>query len=431
LVVDIVVGDSHIDIGAIASITTSAVYAFDGSSYDGNLILNDTETQYLTVGKRGYTVASASGDSYGISVFSVNPEVYVIWDRLEVYWSQTELERADLGTTIEVRFKVHYQYNGIAFTGADGSLQVNGLDASYDDIGNFWYISVSNDTVGQTTYRVSGFTETTAGLTLMTGNNTHPSVALFDRVYVDEAGVWGRRPAFDPEVEIPAPDTLEVETGVVVTVYFYLRYESDDAYVSNPDAVVTVNGTRASYSLERERWEASVTSGTAGSEVYVIETFQDPSGLTQISSTSLVPSIEWIIPPPLFPIPLLIAVIVAVVLVGSYAFIRARRRMEMLEHALTPEELLSIEDIGMPQEMRDQTFANLEWLRGLPEEIPSMGDDVLSILWEELEKARTMYERAFEMETISGAAGTELRSLLLKRFDSVIEMIEREMESRA
>ncbi len=265
----------------------------------------------------------------------------------------------------------------------------------------------------------------------MTGNNTHPSFAVFDEVYVSAGGVWARRPAFDPDFDVPAPDTLEVQINAVVTIYFVLRYEWDGAYVSNPEAVVTVNGTRAIYSLVRERWEANVTSDTTGSEVYVIDAFQDVSGLTQIRTTVLIPNIEWILPPPPLPIPLFIGAIGGVVLIGSFLFIRARRRVEMLEHALTPEELLSIGDVGMPQEMRDQTIANLEWLRGLPEEIPSMGDDVLSILWEELEKARTMYERAFEMETITGEAGTELRSLLLERFDSVIEMIEREMESRA
>lgn len=282
---------------------------------------------------------------------------------------------------------------------------------------------------------VEDFNDPKSGSTIMIGTCTHPSFAVLDLVCVSAAGVWARRLALDPEVDIPAPDTLEVEPGAVVTMHFNLRYEPDGTYVSNTEAVVKVNGIRAVCVAERERWEANVTSTITGSATYEIDTFQDPSGLTQISSTEHVPRIEGI--PPIAPLdspPLVLIVvgaIVAVVLVASMIFILARRRVEKLEHALTPEELLSIEDVTMPQEMRDQTIANLEWLKALPEEIPNMGSDVLSILWEELEKARTMYERAFEMETTAGTAGTELRKLLLERFDSVINVIDREIESRA
>jgi len=109
---------------------------------------------------------------------------------------------------------------------------------------------------------------------------------------------------------------------------------------------------------------------------------------------------------------------------------RTRRRVARLEKALTPEELLVLEEVAMPHEMQQDTIANLEWLRGLPEEIPNMPNDVLTLLWEELTKAQSMYERAFELRPATGEAGETLRKLLLERIETTIAMIDNEINSR-
>jgi len=77
--------DQRININENASgIVASAVYDYDGTIFDGTLTLNDTVFQYPTVGKRGYTITSASGDSFGITAIGTNDETYCIWDRLIV-----------------------------------------------------------------------------------------------------------------------------------------------------------------------------------------------------------------------------------------------------------------------------------------------------------------------------------------------------------
>ena len=111
--------------------------------------------------------------------------------------------------------------------------------------------------------------------------------------------------------------------------------------------------------------------------------------------------------------------------------VSSRRRVARLEEALTPEELLMLSDVGMSDEIRQQTVANIEWLKSLPGDIPHMTTDVLRVIWEELEKARTMYERAFELEPVATEAGEQLRKTLLDRIDFLLGLIDREVESRA
>ena len=52
--VTIIVEDNRINIGENATIWTSAIYTFDGTPYDGVIILNNTVYQYAAEGRRGY-----------------------------------------------------------------------------------------------------------------------------------------------------------------------------------------------------------------------------------------------------------------------------------------------------------------------------------------------------------------------------------------
>jgi len=78
--------DQRINVGWNASgIVVSAVYAYDGASYSGDLTLNSTTFVYSTVGKRGYTVVAGVGnDLYGIKAIVTNDETYCVWDGLVI-----------------------------------------------------------------------------------------------------------------------------------------------------------------------------------------------------------------------------------------------------------------------------------------------------------------------------------------------------------
>jgi hypothetical protein len=80
--------------------------------------------------------------------------------------------------------------------------------------------------------------------------------------------------------------------------------------------------------------------------------------------------------------------------------------------------------------MREQIVSQLEWLRDLSEDIPYTGTTVLSVLYEELTKAKQMYLRAFELEPPKTPAGLRLKEMLLDRIELVLKQIEQEMEHR-
>lgn len=78
--------DQRINIYENASgIVVTATYAYDSAVFNGTLTLNETTFQYSTVGKRGYTVLSASGGSFPlVTAIGTNDETYCIWDRLVI-----------------------------------------------------------------------------------------------------------------------------------------------------------------------------------------------------------------------------------------------------------------------------------------------------------------------------------------------------------
>jgi hypothetical protein len=424
LVIDIFATHRRIDVGAIAIVNATANYSFDGATFDGVLILNETVMQLLSPGRLAYTVSSAGLDTFNISVIEENDDEFVIWDRMEVYWSETERERVAVGANVEVRFKVRYEYDGALFTGVNRELQVDDLDATYRGVGNYWYLTVSKDSVGAFGYEVTGFSDSTSAVTVLVNASIYATIAVFDAVYVEGAGVW------DDPASIALSGMIEAHSGDVVTLYFYLKYQSDDSDVAGSGTVVRVNQVPAAYVAARGRWEISVTSAVVNITDYEIDSFEDAFGITQIEQGQFVPRISWL--PPLVtgpPMQLLLAGAAGAVILVAL-LVSSRRRVAKLEGVLTPEELLTLSDVGMSDEMRRQTVANLEWLKGLSSDIPHMTTDVLSVVWEELEKAHTMYERAFELEPVATEAGEQLRKTLLERIDFLLGMIDREVESR-
>ncbi|MFX1416818.1 MAG: hypothetical protein ACFFC0_08395, partial [Promethearchaeota archaeon] len=389
-------------------------------AYDGTLNLNDSIFVLMVPGRRGYKVMSAAGDDiHGINRISINNEGWCIWDQVEVFRGESENERSDLDTDVEARFWLRYGYDHAPYTGTDGLLFVNKTQATYNTAGGYWFISVTNSSVGLYRYTVSNFSD--GDLSILVDAEEHGCDVIFDRVYVSSAGADEAR----------APDVFSTDVGLDVIIYFVLRYEFDGSFVTDPDTLVMVNGQPAQYAYENDRWELTVRSSAEGPIDYVIDEFEDSYGLTQIDQRGKIPRIHWALPShPLGPyLPLILLAAAAVSVVVFFAR-RMLSRVARLEEALTPEELLVLQEAGMPRELQEETIANLEWLRELPREIPNMPKDVLKLLWEELEKARSMYERAFELRPAVGEAGETLRNLLLERIETTIALIDSEIESR-
>ncbi|MFW9890406.1 MAG: hypothetical protein ACFFER_19690, partial [Candidatus Thorarchaeota archaeon] len=431
LIVDLSVSYHRVGLGTPIVVGMSVIYAFDGAPFDGNLQLNDTVFLQSFIGVRGYTIRedSINGGTYGINFVISNDQTYVIWDELEIYDSGALPERSDLGSSSQVRFWIDYVFDQSPYTNSNGKLWINGTQASYNSTGGYWFILVSHDIVGEFNYYVERFEDDTSTIASLRNQGSIFCTAKFDSVYVSSAGVRGRNLVEDLFVEVDSSVTLSVLLGSPVTIYFQLRYASDDALITDPNTLVVINGTPATYNSTTERWEAAFTSDHDGTFEYSIDSFRDRFGLTEVDHRTLVPKVAWT-SRPFSPYVLLLGLTgitgLAIIFVA-----RARRRVTTLEHALTPEELLSLEDVGISSTMRAQIVNHLEWLRDLSEEIPYMGNNVLVILSEELAQAKQMYVKAFELEIPTEPAGLRLRDMLLDRIDTILESIEKEMASRS
>lgn len=144
--------DARINVGDTASgITASAIYSYDGTPYDGTLVLNSTTFVYGTVGMKGYTVTSASGDTHGITLIWLNDETSCIWDGLVITMIDPDDVRINVGETATgITATAVYSYDGSAY---DGSLLLNSTTYVYATVGMRGYtvVSASSDSYDITT----------------------------------------------------------------------------------------------------------------------------------------------------------------------------------------------------------------------------------------------------------------------------------------
>ena len=143
--------DQWININTNASgIVVTAMYDYDGAAFDGTLSLNNTQFNYLSAQKQGYTVNSASGDSYGITAISANDETWCIWDSLTIAITDPIDQRINVGSNATGIFvSAVYDYDGTTF---DGTLTLNNTQFSYATAQIQWY------TVGSASGGVHGIT---------------------------------------------------------------------------------------------------------------------------------------------------------------------------------------------------------------------------------------------------------------------------------
>jgi hypothetical protein len=164
LTVTITAVDYRINVGDLASISASAVYDYDSTPYDGTLTLNDTTFQQGTVGDRAYTVDSVNGDTHGITVISFNDVITVVWDRLRVLSYSVTDARCDLGSIQEITALVIREYDSVLFTGAMGTVFLNGSVMAWDSIDLVWTQLRTNNTVTRLTFIVDVITDSQYGI---------------------------------------------------------------------------------------------------------------------------------------------------------------------------------------------------------------------------------------------------------------------------
>jgi len=156
------VEDPRIDIGEKANLSWTGFYEYDGSSFTGSLLLNDT-LRKEQVGRYGFTVTSISDPLYNLTAFIAN-EVYCIWDRIKIIDGGVSNTRSLLGDTEKIWFKAIYDYDGEVFDGAYGVLLVNNSEMSWSTSNNRWEYNYTATSPGPKTFIVTGVLDERYGL---------------------------------------------------------------------------------------------------------------------------------------------------------------------------------------------------------------------------------------------------------------------------
>jgi len=176
------VADNRINIGDTASFTVSGYYAYDSTPWSGTYSLNDTASKGV-VGKYGYRVESITDDNYGLTVFQQTAaDLYVIFDRIEVYYMALDDSRVDVGVEVQFRVKARLAYDGHELGGED-SLSANFGVLSWNSTDEWFEGNYSRSTVGDYTFTIDSGNEATYGITAIYLATTEPT-GIWDQVEV-------------------------------------------------------------------------------------------------------------------------------------------------------------------------------------------------------------------------------------------------------
>ncbi|MFW9888781.1 MAG: hypothetical protein ACFFER_11385, partial [Candidatus Thorarchaeota archaeon] len=250
LTISISIIDHRIDVGAVATVSASAIYDYDGTPYGGTLNLNDTVFQQGVVGTRAYTVESADGDTYGITVISTNDVDIVIWDQLRVLSYSVSDSRCDLGSIQEITAIVIREYDSVLFTGAMGTVFLNGTAMAWDPGDLVWTQLHTYSTVVRYAFVVTSITDTQFGISAM--RTTTATSIIWDALSI---------------IITVADDRINIgDTASIVPTATYL-YDGS-AY----DGTLILNDTVFIYASAQQHWyNVSTASGDDTYGITVIE----------------------------------------------------------------------------------------------------------------------------------------------------------------
>jgi hypothetical protein len=210
-----------VNVGTNVIVTYQAIYEYDGKTFSGIVMLNDTVFSQDNVGKRGYKAVGIVDNKYGLSTFTTN-EVYVIWDRVNITTSILNT-RIGVGSTANISWTGFYEYDGQAFLGS----------VSYND-------TLTKNLIGKYGYAVASITDPLYGLTVFTANEVY---CIFDRIKVD----YG--------IQALTPGSIQV------TINLNFEYDGlpvEDATVRVGDTVAENSGNGV-YRASLSSWMPSLT----------------------------------------------------------------------------------------------------------------------------------------------------------------------------
>jgi len=157
--IELTLDDSRIDLGETPRVSYSGKYLYDSSVFEGSISLSDIPEE---VDKSAIQVESISDSLYGLSEYT-STSVDCIWDTVKVTERGVSESSVSVDETVEVWFKAEYAYDSKPFTGNDGTLFINGEEATWLE-DNRWILTVSSEAPAKISYSVTGITDDQYGL---------------------------------------------------------------------------------------------------------------------------------------------------------------------------------------------------------------------------------------------------------------------------
>lgn len=198
-----------------ATVKESAIYQYDGATYDGIIVLNDTLTK-PTVGQYDYTVEKIESDPHNITVF-VSNVISIIFDRVNIQLS-IEDARINAGETVIISWFGTYEYDNAIFMGS----------VLYND-------TLTKDGVGKYGYTAQSIDDPVYGITTFTSDSVS---CVFDRLEVYEYGVSDDRG----------------DIGSKQRVWVKARYAYDDVIFDNAKGNISIGSIEAEWDGNSSYW---------------------------------------------------------------------------------------------------------------------------------------------------------------------------------
>jgi len=225
--------------------------------------------------------AESSVAVYSYNVYVVTDEnsvqnqtVTVIVDRLKVVLKGASDTRDDIGDTVRVYFKVTREYDGALFDSTKGTVYINGTAATWNSVNKYWYIDVSQSTVGAWKYVVSSITDNEYGITTI-NDVVGAQQVIWDRIICT----------------ILTVDDNRVDVGVSVEINATLKYEYDNTDLT--DGTVNIEGTSAVH-LGSGIWQISVSQSSVTSVTYdTIACSGNTYGITVVNMNGQSVTVIW------------------------------------------------------------------------------------------------------------------------------------------
>jgi outer membrane protein assembly factor BamB len=189
----------RLNVGTDVSGYLQGKYEYDGLSFQGKILLNDTVKQ--NIGTYHYSVKEIEDRKYGLTAYTSKPAEF-IFDRVNINL-QLDNPRVQVGKTPVINIQGLYEYDKAPFEGT----------VVFDK-------SLTSNDIGKRSFTVSSINDPQYSLTAFTSNEV---ICIFDTIL--------------PKVEI------DTNTPSKATVKVSLQYETDKSPVN--DAEVSINGVKA------------------------------------------------------------------------------------------------------------------------------------------------------------------------------------------